>query len=205
MDAVGGLHLHERQSSVESPDLGAIVIGQEELALDPAQAVGQALMIGLPESARVGLADAEVWRIDEEQRLGPFVDLDDPLHVHALQKDAAKALDQCIGIAANPLGKDAAGNELWSGTEVRGWSFSDQVKARWTVVDTARDPLNCDPVPAACTRGKGNVTGMAAITGRSVFYVAQGGQLRIFSTTTSSEIGDVSIAGAIIDVKAVDK
>lgn len=73
------------------------------------------------------------------------------------------------------------------------------------VVDTARDPLNCDPVPATCTRGKGNVTGMAAITGRSVFYVAQGGQLRIFSTTTSSEIGDVSIAGAIIDVKAVDK
>ena len=73
------------------------------------------------------------------------------------------------------------------------------------VVDTARDPLNCDPAPASCSRGKGDVTGMTAITGRSVFYVAEGGQLRIFSTTSSSESGDISIAGAVTDAKAVDK
>lgn len=74
------------------------------------------------------------------------------------------------------------------------------------VIDTARDPLACDPAPAACTNGKGFVTGMTAINNRSVFYVVEGAILRVFNTTTSTEIpGAIPIVGIVADAKAVDQ
>lgn len=103
------------------------------------------------------------------------------------------------------IGSTACTNNPNSATPTGCLSIFDVSAGGNPAVDSARDPLYCDPAPVACTRGKGDVTGMTALTGRSVVYVAEGGFLRIFSTTSSSETGEVSIGGAIIDVKAVDK
>lgn len=103
------------------------------------------------------------------------------------------------------IGSTACTNNPNSSTPTGCLSIYDISAGGNPVVDSARDSLNCDPAPASCTRGKGDVTGMAAITGRSVVYVAEGGQLRIFSTTSSSEIGDISISGGVTDVKAIDQ
>ncbi len=73
------------------------------------------------------------------------------------------------------------------------------------VIDTARDSLFCDP-GAICTHGKGFVTGLTPINNRSVFYVVEGGTLRVFNTTTSAEIpGEIGVSGTVADAKAVDQ
>jgi hypothetical protein len=77
--------------------------------------------------------------------------------------------------------------------------------AKTVVIDSARDLLYCDPAPASCTHAKGDVTGIAAVTGRSVMYVVEGSILRIFSTSSSSETGQISTGGAVYGVVAVDK
>ena len=57
----------------------------------------------------------------------------------------------------------------------------------------------------------GNVTGLQSFTTRYVEYVAEGGNLRVYSTTSDSllinsyiETGTIVITGVITDVKAVD-
>lgn len=83
-------------------------------------------------------------------------------------------------------------------------SFDTSTNA--VVIDTARDPIACPTVSGSCSNGKGSVTGMAAINGRSVFYVVEGGQLRVFDTTTTTELpGKINIVGAVGDVKTVDQ
>lgn len=59
---------------------------------------------------------------------------------------------------------------------------------------------------------KGDVTSALPISGRSVVYVAEGGELRVYDTTTNAEIlkqpgnvPPVDIVGKAIDVKAVDQ
>ena len=52
---------------------------------------------------------------------------------------------------------------------------------------------------------KGPVTGMQAISGRNVVYTAEGGELRIYDTTTSAEQEtQITFTGRIVDVLAVD-
>ena len=53
---------------------------------------------------------------------------------------------------------------------------------------------------------KGEVTGMTAISGRTVVYVVEGGELRIYDSTTGSEDlpAPVNITGKAWDVKQVD-
>jgi hypothetical protein len=52
----------------------------------------------------------------------------------------------------------------------------------------------------------GDVTGIAPIANRSVAYVIEGGQLRVFDTKTSapSTTAFIDIVGPAVDVKEVD-
>ncbi len=51
----------------------------------------------------------------------------------------------------------------------------------------------------------GDVTGLAAIPGRSVVYVAEGGELRIYDTATSAlQTRQLDFIGHISDVKSID-
>ena len=59
---------------------------------------------------------------------------------------------------------------------------------------------------------KGDVTSALPITGRSVVYVTEGGELRIYNTTTNAEVlnqpGNVppiDIVGKAVDVKSIDQ
>lgn len=53
---------------------------------------------------------------------------------------------------------------------------------------------------------KGEVTGMAAISGRTIVYVVEGGELRVYDSSTSTEKlpAPVNITGKAWDVKLVD-
>lgn len=53
---------------------------------------------------------------------------------------------------------------------------------------------------------KGDVTGMAAIPTRNVVYVAEGGELRIYDTTTNAEstTSSINLTGNAYDVKVID-
>ncbi len=53
---------------------------------------------------------------------------------------------------------------------------------------------------------KGEVTGMAAISGRTIVYVVEGGELRVYDSSTSTEKlpAPVNISGKAWDVKQVD-
>ena len=59
---------------------------------------------------------------------------------------------------------------------------------------------------AAIGTPKGEVTGMQAISGRNIVYVCEGGELRIYDSSTSSEKlpAPVNIVGKAWDVKTVD-
>jgi hypothetical protein len=52
----------------------------------------------------------------------------------------------------------------------------------------------------------GDVTGMTPITDRTVFYVVEGGELRIYDTTTDKiyAVASIDVFGQAIDVKQVD-
>lgn len=54
---------------------------------------------------------------------------------------------------------------------------------------------------------KGFVTGMDAVPNRNVMYVVEGGELRIYDTTTNAELSGhlIDIFGAVSDVKIIDK
>jgi hypothetical protein len=55
--------------------------------------------------------------------------------------------------------------------------------------------------------GRGNVTGMDPVAGRNVVYVCEGGELRIYDTTTSqiSTGAFIDVIGNAVDVKLVDQ
>ncbi|HST11686.1 MAG TPA: hypothetical protein VLL05_15025 [Terriglobales bacterium] len=52
----------------------------------------------------------------------------------------------------------------------------------------------------------GDVTGLQPITNRTVFYVVEGGQLRIYDTTTDKiyTVASINILGNAVDVKLID-
>jgi hypothetical protein len=52
----------------------------------------------------------------------------------------------------------------------------------------------------------GDVTGLQPVTGRTVFYVVEGGQFRIYDTTTDklSTVSSIDILGNAVDVKLID-
>jgi hypothetical protein len=52
----------------------------------------------------------------------------------------------------------------------------------------------------------GDVTGLQPITGRNIMYVAEGGELRIFDTSTAAPISTpIDVLGKAVDVKAIDQ
>jgi hypothetical protein len=59
---------------------------------------------------------------------------------------------------------------------------------------------------AVVDTNNGDVTGIAPIANRNVVYVIEGGELRIFDTTTSqpSNSAFIDIVGKAVDVKEVD-
>jgi hypothetical protein len=52
----------------------------------------------------------------------------------------------------------------------------------------------------------GDVTGLQPITNRTVFYVVEGGELRIYDTTTDQiyTLVSIDIFGNAVDVKLID-
>jgi hypothetical protein len=51
----------------------------------------------------------------------------------------------------------------------------------------------------------GDVTGIEPISNRNVVYLAQGGELQIYDTTTDKlQTTQIDISGEVIDVKTVD-
>ena len=52
----------------------------------------------------------------------------------------------------------------------------------------------------------GDVTGMQPITNRTVFYLVEGGELRIYDTTTDKIylLQSIDIFGNAVDVKLID-
>ncbi|MBZ5568348.1 MAG: YncE family protein [Acidobacteriia bacterium] len=68
-----------------------------------------------------------------------------------------------------------------------------------SIVDTGAGTAVLSPA------GGGDVTGIEPISGRSVVYVIEGGELRIYSTTTSQQQAtQIDIVGKAVDVKLVD-
>jgi hypothetical protein len=56
-------------------------------------------------------------------------------------------------------------------------------------------------------QAKGFVTGMAPVPNRNIVYVMEGGELRIYDTTTSAEAAGklIDITGQAFDIVIVDK
>ncbi len=78
-------------------------------------------------------------------------------------------------------------------------SCSNTVQGCLSIYDTAAGSAVTSPA------GGGDVTGMDPISGRNVVYVIEGGELRIYDTTTSKQQGtQIDIVGKAIDVKLVD-
>ena len=52
----------------------------------------------------------------------------------------------------------------------------------------------------------GDVTGLQPVTNRTVFYVVEGGQFRIYDTTTDKiyTVASINILGNAVDVKLID-
>jgi hypothetical protein len=69
-----------------------------------------------------------------------------------------------------------------------------------TIYDTSANTAKFGAFP-------GPVTGMVPIANRTVAYVAVGGALKIYDTTTSAELSahSINIVGQAVDVKAVDQ
>lgn len=69
-----------------------------------------------------------------------------------------------------------------------------------TIFDTSKGTAVID-------NAKGFVTGMDAVPNRNVMYVVEGGELRIYDTTTNAELAGhlIDIFGQVWDVKIIDK
>lgn len=76
---------------------------------------------------------------------------------------------------------------------------SNAVQGCLSIYDTAAGTAVISPA------GGGDVTGIEPITGRNVVYVIEGGELRIYDTTTSQQqTTQIDIVGKAVDVKLVD-
>jgi hypothetical protein len=76
---------------------------------------------------------------------------------------------------------------------------NNSVQGCLSIFDTAAGTVVTSPA------GGGDVTGMDPISGRNVVYVVEGGELRIYDTTTSmQQTTQIDIVGKAIDVKLID-
>jgi hypothetical protein len=76
---------------------------------------------------------------------------------------------------------------------------ANEVRGCLTIFDTAARKVVVPPVNL-------DVTGIAPIGGRSVVYVVQGGELKIYDTTTKAPTPtQIDVVGKAVDVKYVDK
>jgi DNA-binding beta-propeller fold protein YncE len=89
-----------------------------------------------------------------------------------------------------------ANNKLFVGSQ----SCSNQTSGCLTIFDTGAQTAVIDAP-------KGPVTGMQPISGRPIVYVCEGGELRIYNTTTGAEQTSptIDIVGRAFDVKAIDQ
>jgi hypothetical protein len=74
-----------------------------------------------------------------------------------------------------------------------------------SIFDTLKNSVATDVTPALT----GDVTGLAPIPNRNVVYVCQGGELRVYDTTTDQlanikPLGQPNVVGQAVDVKAID-
>ena len=73
------------------------------------------------------------------------------------------------------------------------------------VVEGCLSIVNTSGLSVAMNPPRGEVTGLQPIDGRDVVYVAEGGELRIYSTTTDSLTAtQINFVGNIADVKLID-
>jgi len=78
---------------------------------------------------------------------------------------------------------------------------SGEVRGCLAILDTTQAGNTTAVIPP----DNGDVTGLQSFSSRSVEYVAEGGTLRIYDTTTDAlQTLQVTIVGKIIDVKAID-
>jgi hypothetical protein len=94
-----------------------------------------------------------------------------------------------------------ANNKLFVGsTDCTNTPNSSTPTGCLTIFDTSANTAVID-------QAKGSVTGMAPIANRNVVYVIEGGELRIYDTTTNQEStkASIDIVGQAIDVKAIDQ
>lgn len=97
----------------------------------------------------------------------------------------------------------ASSNKLFIGanpcSNVPASSASAPPQGCLTIYDTAAGTAVVQPA-------NGFVTGMSPIPGRNVVYVVEGGELKIFDTTTSAEFKErfIDVVGHAFDVKAID-
>ncbi|MGH9579856.1 MAG: hypothetical protein ACRD2R_02585, partial [Terriglobales bacterium] len=65
--------------------------------------------------------------------------------------------------------------------------------------------VNAGSLSVVMNPPRGNVTGLQPISGRDVVYVAEGGELRIYSSTTDSlQSRQIDFVGSVADVKSID-
>ncbi len=86
-------------------------------------------------------------------------------------------------------------------------NVTGEVRGCLSIFDTTKPGNTTAVIPP----DNGDVTGLQSFASRFVEYVAEGGNLRVYDTTIDSlllnqyiETGTITIAGQIIDVKAVD-
>ena len=93
-----------------------------------------------------------------------------------------------------------AGGQLYIGsTHCSNLNTSSEVRGCLSIFDTTSAGVKFPP-------DNGDVTGIAPIPGRNVVYVIEGGELRVYDTTTGALLPNhqTDIVGQLVDVKVVD-
>jgi len=96
----------------------------------------------------------------------------------------------------------AADGQLFIGghtcTEIVPINTGDETRGCLSIYNTQTDAVVIPPA-------NGDATGIQPISGRHVVYVAQGGELQIYDTTTDKlQTTQIDISGEVVDVKLVD-
>ena len=84
---MGSGEVEEREALVQLPNFGAVVVGQEKLALDVFQRISQSDVVIPSEAYLVHILSGEVWRIGVEECIGTVVVLDERFEVLVFHDD----------------------------------------------------------------------------------------------------------------------
>ena len=84
---MGSGEVEERKAFVQLPNFGAVVVGQEKLALDVFQRISQSDVVIPSESHLIHILGGEVWRIGVEEGIGTIIVLDERFEVLVFHDD----------------------------------------------------------------------------------------------------------------------